>query len=164
VRLGHFLGKLQNRKVALPGSLVAGPCWSHFFLVPPLPLRSAASAFPGRAPGQPRTAVERFGRRWDACKKYGVTTISNASSERRWATPSRCDYINHMLHPEHPIDAQKDVCLIAAKRWATVVSKADFQQITGKPSFRARCTTSSCRTICIMAATRWPALRSRAFM
>src|SRR5438105_962125 len=37
VRLAHFLGKLQNRKVPLPG-FVGSPahCWGHFFQFPPL--------------------------------------------------------------------------------------------------------------------------------
>src|SRR5436309_8700054 len=38
VRLAHHLGKLQDRKVALPG-FTGSPahCWSHWFLFPPLP-------------------------------------------------------------------------------------------------------------------------------
>src|SRR5260370_9952664 len=47
VRLAHHLGKLQNRKVALPG-FVGSPahCCSHFFLFPPLPGSISAYAIP----------------------------------------------------------------------------------------------------------------------
>src|SRR4051812_10754346 len=47
VRLAHYLGKLQNRKVALPG-FVGSPAhmWSHFFLFPPLPGEIAGHKIP----------------------------------------------------------------------------------------------------------------------
>jgi len=74
VRLAHYLGKLQNRKVALPG-FVGSPahCWASFFLFPPIP-----SSIGGHKIDDPREVslellVERFGPVFDACKKYGIT-------------------------------------------------------------------------------------------
>lgn len=37
-----------------------------------------------------------------------------------------------MLHPKRAIDASKDVSVLSAKRWPTVLAKDDFQQITGE--------------------------------
>src|ERR1700693_1578454 len=53
VRLAHYLGKLQNRKVAVP-SFVGSPahCWSHFFLFPPLPASIGGHAIPGGRQGR----------------------------------------------------------------------------------------------------------------
>ncbi len=74
VRLAHYLGKQQNRKVALPG-FVGSPahCWSHFFLFPPLPSSLAGHAIPDVRQVSLELLVERFAPVWDACKKYGVT-------------------------------------------------------------------------------------------
>jgi len=74
VRLAHFLGKLQNRKVALPG-FVGSPahCWSHFFLFPPLPSSIAGHAIADVRQVSLELLVERFRPVWDACKKYGVS-------------------------------------------------------------------------------------------
>src|SRR5216684_2033918 len=74
VRLCHYLGKLQNRKVAVP-AFVGSPahCWSHFFLFPPLPSSIAGHAIPDVREVSLELLVERFGPVWDACKKYGVT-------------------------------------------------------------------------------------------
>jgi sugar phosphate isomerase/epimerase len=74
VRLAHFLGKLQNRKVAVPG-FVGSPahCWSHFFLFPPLPSSIAGHAIPDVRDVSLELLVERFGPVLDACKKYGIT-------------------------------------------------------------------------------------------
>ncbi|HEV8060224.1 MAG TPA: sugar phosphate isomerase/epimerase [Gemmataceae bacterium] len=74
VRFAHFLGKLQNRKVALPG-FVGSPahCWSHFFLFPPLPGSIAGHAIPDVRQVSLELLVERFKPVFDACKKYGVT-------------------------------------------------------------------------------------------
>jgi sugar phosphate isomerase/epimerase len=74
VRLAHHLGKLQDRKVPVPG-FVGSPahCWTHWFLFPPLP-----TAIGGHSLADPRTVslellLERFGPVLDACKHYGVT-------------------------------------------------------------------------------------------
>src|SRR5262249_19548827 len=68
VRLAHFLGKQQNRKVALPG-FVGSPahCWSHFFLFPPLPTAIAGHAIPDARQVSLELLVERFAPVWDAC-------------------------------------------------------------------------------------------------
>lgn len=99
VRLAHHLGKLQNRKVALPG-FVGSPahCWSHFFLFPPLP-----TGIGGHKIDDPRQVslellVERFAPVWDLCKKLGVTfDLECHPSERAMGDiESAGDYINHM--------------------------------------------------------------------
>jgi sugar phosphate isomerase/epimerase len=74
VRLAHYLGKFQNRKVAVPG-FVGSPahCWSHFFLFPPLPTEIEGHAIPDVRKVSLELLVERFGPVFDACKKYGVT-------------------------------------------------------------------------------------------
>ena len=74
VRLAHYLGKLQNRKVAVPG-FVGSPahCWSHFFLFPPLPTSIGGQAIPDVRALSLELLVERFKPVFDACKKYGVT-------------------------------------------------------------------------------------------
>jgi sugar phosphate isomerase/epimerase len=99
VRLAHYLGKQQNRKVALPG-FVGSPanCWASFFLFPPLP-----DKINGHEVLDPRQVslellVERFGPIWEACKKYGVTfDLECHPSERAMGDiESASDYINHM--------------------------------------------------------------------
>jgi sugar phosphate isomerase/epimerase len=74
VRLAHFLGKLQNRKVPVPG-FVGSPahCWSHFFLFPPLPSSIAGHPIPDVRQVSLELLAERFKPVFDACKKYGVT-------------------------------------------------------------------------------------------
>jgi sugar phosphate isomerase/epimerase len=74
VRLAHYLGKLQDRKVAVP-SFVGSPahCWSHFFLFPPLPGAIGGHAIPDVREVSLELLVERLGPVLDACKKYGVT-------------------------------------------------------------------------------------------
>src|SRR5438105_12279279 len=74
VRLGHYLGKLQNRRIALSG-FVGSPahCWSHFFLFPPLPSSLGGHAIPDVRTVSLELLVERFKSVFDACKKYGVT-------------------------------------------------------------------------------------------
>src|SRR5207237_8166768 len=98
-RLAHYLGKLQNRKVALPG-FVGSPahCWSHFFLFPPLPGSLEGHAIPDARQVSLELLVERFGPVWDACKKYGVTfDLGCHPSERAMGDiESATDYINHM--------------------------------------------------------------------
>jgi sugar phosphate isomerase/epimerase len=99
VRLAHYLGKLQNRKVALPG-FVGSPahCWSHFFLFPPLPGGIAGHAIPDVRQVSLELLVERFGPVWDACKKYGVTfDLECHPSERAMGDiESASDYINYL--------------------------------------------------------------------
>lgn len=99
VRLAHFLGKLQNRKIALPG-FVGSPahCWSHFFLFPPLPTSIGGFVIPDARQVSLELLVERFAPVWDACKKYGVTfDLECHPSERAMGDiESASDYINHM--------------------------------------------------------------------
>jgi sugar phosphate isomerase/epimerase len=98
-RLAHHLGKLQNRKVALPG-FVGSPahCWSHFFLFPPLPTGIAGHAIPDVRQVSLELLAERFGPVWDACKKYGVTfDLECHPSERAMGDiESASDYIRFM--------------------------------------------------------------------
>jgi sugar phosphate isomerase/epimerase len=74
VRLAHYLGKLQNRKVPVP-AFVGSPahCWSHFFLFPPLPASIGGHAIPDVRQVSLELLIERFKPVLDACKKYGVT-------------------------------------------------------------------------------------------
>jgi sugar phosphate isomerase/epimerase len=74
VRLAGLLGKLQNRKVAVPG-FVGSPahCWSHFFLFPPLPGEIAGHKIPDVREVSLELLAERFAPVFDACKKYGTT-------------------------------------------------------------------------------------------
>ncbi len=74
VRLAHYLGKLQNRRVALPG-FVGSPahCWSHWFEFPPRPKAIGGHPIPEVLDVSLELLVERFGPVLDACKKYGVT-------------------------------------------------------------------------------------------
>jgi sugar phosphate isomerase/epimerase len=74
VRLAYHLGKLQDRKVAVP-TFVGSPahCWSHFFLFPPLPTGFGDHAIPDVRQVSLELLVERLGPVLDACKKYGVT-------------------------------------------------------------------------------------------
>jgi sugar phosphate isomerase/epimerase len=98
-RFSHYLGKLQNRRIAMSG-FVGSPahCWASFFLFPPLP-----GEIGGHKIADPREVslellVERFGPVWDACKKYGVTfDLECHPSERAMGDiESAGDYINHM--------------------------------------------------------------------
>jgi len=99
VRLAHYLGKLQNRKVAVP-SFVGSPahCWSHFFLFPPLPSSIAGHAIADVRQVSLELLLERFKPVWDACKKYGVTyDLECHPSERAMGDiESASDYINFM--------------------------------------------------------------------
>jgi hypothetical protein len=40
-----------------------------------------------------------------------------------------------MLFPEQAIDYRKDIGVIAARRWPTVLTKADFKRVTGETDF-----------------------------
>lgn len=99
VRLAGHLGKLQNRKVALPG-FVGSPagCWGHFFLFPPLPTSLAGHSIPDVRQVSLELLAERFGPVWEACKKYGVTyDLECHPSERAMGDiESASDYINFM--------------------------------------------------------------------
>ena len=92
VRLAHYLGKLQNRKVALPG-FVGSPahCWSHCFLFPPLPSEHRRPCDPRRPPGQPGTAGRALrpglGRLQEVRRHLRPGMPSRASG--RWATSNR---------------------------------------------------------------------------
>ncbi|MCI0379967.1 MAG: TIM barrel protein, partial [Gemmataceae bacterium] len=98
-RLGHYLGKMQNRRVALPG-FVGSPahCWSHFFLFPPLPSSLEGHAIADARQVSLELLVERFGPFLDVCKKLGVTfDLECHPSERAMGDiESASDYINHM--------------------------------------------------------------------
>ncbi len=98
-RLSHYLGKLQNRKIAQSG-FVGSPahCWSHWFLFPPLPSAIGKHAIPDVRQVSLELLVERFGPVWDACKKYGVTfDLECHPSERAMGDiESASDYINYM--------------------------------------------------------------------
>ena len=45
------------------------------------------------------------------------------------------DLVPWMLYPEQAIDYKKDVQVVAAKRWPTVLTRADFQKVTGSSEF-----------------------------
>ncbi len=47
------------------------------------------------------------------------------------------DLVPWMLFPEEPIDYRNDVRLVSARRWPTVISKAEFQRVTGLGGFPA---------------------------
>jgi sugar phosphate isomerase/epimerase len=74
VRLAHFLGKLQDRTVAVPG-FVGSPahCWSHWFEFPPRPKSIGGHPIPEVLEVSLELLVERFAPVFDACRKYGVT-------------------------------------------------------------------------------------------
>jgi len=99
IRLSHYLGKLQNRKIAVSG-FVGSPahCWSHFFLFPPLPTSIAGHAIPDVRQVSLELLAERFKPVVDACKKYGVTfDLECHPSERAMGDiESAGDYINFM--------------------------------------------------------------------
>jgi sugar phosphate isomerase/epimerase len=99
VRLAGHLGKLQNRKVALPG-FVGSPalCWSHWFLFPPLPSEIAGHKIPDVRDVSLELLAERFGPVFDLCKQHGVTyDLECHPSERAMGDlESASDYINFL--------------------------------------------------------------------
>ncbi|MFM7113415.1 MAG: sugar phosphate isomerase/epimerase family protein, partial [Planctomycetota bacterium] len=99
VRLAGHLGKLQDRKVALPG-FVGSPahCWSHWFLFPPLPGSLDGHAIADVRDVSLELLAERFAPVWDLCKQYGVTfDLECHPSERAMGDlESAGDYINFM--------------------------------------------------------------------
>lgn len=99
VRLAHHLGRLQNRKVALPG-FVGSPanCWSHFFLFPPLPAKIGDYDLPDVRQVSLELLAERFGNVWNLCKELGVTfDLECHPTERAMGDlESANDYLNAM--------------------------------------------------------------------
>ena len=99
VRFAGHLGKLQGRKVALPG-FVGSPanCWSHWFLFPPLPSEIEGYKLPDVRELSLELIAERFGPVWKLCKQYGVTfDLECHPSERAMGDlESAADYIQHM--------------------------------------------------------------------
>lgn len=45
------------------------------------------------------------------------------------------DLVMWMLFPGEPIDYRKDITVLAAERWPTVITKTDFQRVTGETRF-----------------------------
>ncbi len=45
------------------------------------------------------------------------------------------DLVPWILFPDQPIDYQQEIQLLSAKRWPTVMSKADYQKVTGETDF-----------------------------
>jgi sugar phosphate isomerase/epimerase len=74
VRLAHHVGKIQNRKVAVPG-FTGSPanCWSHWFEFPPRPRSLGGFDIPDVLQVSLELLAERFKPVFDACKEYGVT-------------------------------------------------------------------------------------------
>ncbi len=99
VRLAGHLGKLQGRKVALPG-FVGSPahCWSHWFLFPPLPAEIGGHKIPDVRDVSLELLAERFKPVFDLCKQYGVTfDLECHPSERAMGDiESASDYINFL--------------------------------------------------------------------
>jgi sugar phosphate isomerase/epimerase len=73
-RLAHYIGKLQNRTVPLPG-FVGSPagCWSHWFEFPPRPKSIGGHAIPEVLDVSLELLAERFKPVFEACRKYGTT-------------------------------------------------------------------------------------------
>ena len=47
------------------------------------------------------------------------------------------DLVQWTAFPHDAIDYKKDIQLISARRWPTVLSRADFERVTGEPQFPA---------------------------
>ncbi len=45
------------------------------------------------------------------------------------------DLVQWTLFPEHPIDYRRDIRVIDAKRWPTIITRAQFQRATGEAEF-----------------------------
>jgi predicted dehydrogenase len=45
------------------------------------------------------------------------------------------DLVQWMLFPEQAIDYRKDINVLAAKRWPTIISKSEFRRVTGETDF-----------------------------
>ena len=74
VRLAHFIGKLEDRRVPVSG-FVGSPahCWSHWFLFPPLPNSLGGHPIPDVYKVSLELLVERFAPVFQACLDYGTT-------------------------------------------------------------------------------------------
>lgn len=46
-----------------------------------------------------------------------------------------CDLAQWMVFPERPIDYQKEIDVLGAKRWPTIISRAEFTRVTGETAF-----------------------------
>ncbi len=98
-RLAHHLGKLQDRKVALPG-FTGSPAhaWSHFFEFPPRPKAIAGFPIPDAIDVSLELIAERFAPFLDLCKQLGVTfDLECHPSERAMGDlESAGDYLRFM--------------------------------------------------------------------
>ncbi len=47
------------------------------------------------------------------------------------------DLVQWTAFPKDAIDYKKDIHLLSARRWPTVISRADFERVTGEPDFPA---------------------------
>lgn len=98
-RLAHFMGKLEDRTIAISG-FVGSPahCWSHWFEFPPRPSSIGGHAIPDVLQVSLELIVERFGPVFEACKKYGTTfDLECHPSERAMGDlESAGDYLRHM--------------------------------------------------------------------
>ena len=45
------------------------------------------------------------------------------------------DLVQWTLLPNQPIDYRRDIAVLAAQRWPTVIPEADFRRVTGAPEF-----------------------------
>ncbi len=45
------------------------------------------------------------------------------------------DLVMWLLYPERAIDYRQDVKVVSAKRWPTVMTRAEFEKVTGEPDF-----------------------------
>jgi sugar phosphate isomerase/epimerase len=73
-RLAGALGRLQGRRVPLPG-FVGSPaqCWSHWFEFPPRPSEIGGCSIPDVLDASLEILVERFAPVFDACRESGTT-------------------------------------------------------------------------------------------
>lgn len=98
-RLAHHLGKLQDRKVALPG-FTGSPAhaWSHFFEFPPRPKSIGGHAIADAIEVSLELIAERFKPFFDLCKQLGVTfDLECHPSERAMGDlESAGDYLRFM--------------------------------------------------------------------
>lgn len=98
-RLAHHLGKLQDRKVALPG-FTGSPAhaWSHFFEFPPRPKSIGGHAIADAIEVSLELIAERFKPFLDLCKQLGITfDLECHPSERAMGDlESAGDYLRFM--------------------------------------------------------------------
>ncbi len=73
VRLAHFLGKLQDRVVVVPGFVGSSAhCWASWFQFPPPPGSIGGFDIPDVRQVSLELLLERFGPVFEACKRYGT--------------------------------------------------------------------------------------------